>query len=242
MKMNKLFSSIAASAMVLTALAPAAVANAATGHPTAVSGSGVGAYTDGNLPMATSAAENVQDGSATAQSDASVKVIDGFLVLQSVPDFGFGTSVAGQTVPLYDFSDIAKNDGNQNGQLQVIDSRQSTPGAKDGMGFNVTAKLDNFTSSEAKPQKGGNFALTFGRITEEKSGSAFNLITDKDARAEEGATTPTTVLNALDKHSYGNHTFYYKANSNDAKLSVPDNTSAGSWTSVITWTLNGKAV
>ncbi|AXX64948.1 hypothetical protein DS830_05465 [Bombilactobacillus bombi] len=238
MKMNKLFSSIAASAMVLTALAPAAVANAASGNPMSANGSGVDPYT-GNAPlgkgMATSAAQNVQDGSATAESDASVNVIDGFLVLRAVPDFAFGVTAADQTISLFDNKSLKNHDGNKAGLLTVVDSRHSdgVTTTKDGMGFRLTAKMGSFTDGTNSSK---DFVLNLPSVNDNSKKYALNstataLVTDKE----------TNVVTAPEKASYGNHTFEFAGPNSGVTLDVPD-VAAGQYNATIDWTLYGKAV
>lgn len=240
MKMGKLFSSIATATMVLTTLAPVAVANAATGHSTNVAGNGVAeSESNGSLPMATSAEKDSQDSGqvATAKSDANVKVIDGFLVLNSVPDFGFGAAIAGSTVNLHDGNSMRRDDGNDQGKLEVIDSRTAT---KDN-GFTVNASIGEFANSKNEiytpsASTNGNFALTLKSIgVSANANSNFG-----------GESTITRTLNPNDqdslilqaaKSSRGTHTFQYRNASPDATLKVPDGVPSDEYSASITWKL-----
>lgn len=237
MKMNKLFSSIAASAMVLTALAPAAVANAASGHPTNVQGTGVGPYTNnGNLGMATSASANVTDGSATAQSDANVKVIDGFLVLQAVPDFGFGTAMAGsKDVRLIDGTSMRPDDGKPAGTVAILDSRNAATAAN---GFELKATVDEFTDSANQATPG--FVLNFDQFTEDKNADNTHLNTNPSIQIPADGKTSGQIINQ--KNTRGQHYFTYKGLGNQVTLAVPDKIPADQYSSTINWTLSAKAV
>ncbi|MCT6857024.1 MAG: WxL domain-containing protein [Bombilactobacillus mellis] len=238
MKMGKLFSSIATATMVLTTLAPAAVANAATGHATNVAGSGVAQeVSNGDLPMATSSTPNDSSGSATAQSDANVKVIDGFLVLNNVPDLGFGVAIAGNTVKLHDGNSMRDDDGNAQGILEVVDSRKTDS----ANGFTVTASLGQFTDSKNSAftagSDGSNFVLTlnpFGVQQYEQFGGEGT----KQAVLTAGDTTKNsgTVLQT-GKNSRGTHTFEYRKATDRATLSVPAAAKADEYSAAITWTL-----
>ena len=235
MKMGKLFSSIATATMVLTTLAPAAVANAATGHATNVAGSGVAQeVSDGDLPMATSSTPNDSSGSATAQSDANVKVIDGFLVLNNVPDLGFGVAIAGNTVKLHDGNSMRDDDGNAQGILEVVDSRKTDS----ANGFTVTANLGEFADSKNEAYKpgtdGSNFVLTLNRFGVQQK--EFGGETTLHAALTAGDSTAQSVVQA-GKNSRGTHTFEYQKTTDRATLSVPAAAKADEYSAAITWTL-----
>ena len=240
MKMGKLFSSIATATMVLTTLAPAAVANAATGHATNVAGSGVSEkVSNGSLPMATSSSKDDQTpaNSATAQSDANVKVIDGFLVLNNVPDLGFGVAIAGNTVKLHDGNSMRDDDGNAQGILEVVDSRKTDS----ANGFTVTASLGEFADSKNTTYNAGtdgpNFVLTlnpFGVQQHEQfggEGTEQAVLTAGDTAKNSGTVLQTG------KNSRGTHTFKYQKASDEATLSVPASAKADEYSAAITWTL-----
>ena len=235
MKMGKLFSSIATATMVLTTLAPAAVANAATGHATNVAGSGVAQeVSNGSLPMATSSTANDSTGSATAQSDANVKVIDGFLVLNNVPDLGFGVAIAGNTVKLHDGNSMREDDGNAQGVLEVVDSRN----ADSAKGFTVTANLGKFADSKNSEFNPGddapNFVLTLNRVgvQQKEFGGETTLLAELTA----GVSGAQNVVQA-GASSRGTHTFKYQSTTDNATLSVPAAAKADEYSAAITWTL-----
>lgn len=239
MKMGKLFSSIATATMVLTTLAPVAVANAATGHATNVAGSGVAQeISEGSLPMATSADKNDQTpgNSATAQSDANVKVIDGFLVLNSVPDLGFGAAIADSTVKLHDGNSMRRDDGNDQGNLEVIDSRTAKT---DDNGFTVTASLGDFANSKnvvyAPSTGGSNFILTLNRVGVSQTKDFHSEETNNGVNLTPGVSE-LPVLQA-GKGSHGTHTFQYRNSTADATLSVPAGVAADEYSASITWSL-----
>ena len=242
MKMGKLFSSIATATMVLTTLAPAAVANAATGHATNVAGSGVAQeVSNGDLPMATSSTANdTKSGSATAQSDANVKVIDGFLVLNNVPDLGFGVAIAGNTVKLHDGNSMRDDDGNAQGILEVVDSRDG----ENANGFTVTANLGKFAdskNSEFTPgTDGANFVLTLnhiGVLQHEQFGGEGTITESLTA----GDSAAKNVVQA-GTNSRGTHTFKYTKATDQATLSVPAAAKADEYSAAITWTLTPSAL
>ncbi len=245
MKMGKLFSSIATATMVLTTLAPAAVANAATGHATNVAGSGVAEkVSDGSLPMATSSSKDDQTpaNSATAQSDANVKVIDGFLILNSVPDLGFGVAIAGNTVNLHDGNSMRRDDGNDQGNLEVVDSRT----AAKANGFTVTANLGNFADSKNKVynQDGSatdNFVLTLNGVGVAQHKEFGAETTNGGLALTAGDSAVKTVLQA-GTNSRGTHTFHYRNSTPDATLSVPAGVAADEYSASINWSLAPSAL
>lgn len=244
MKMGKLFSSIATATMVLTTLAPVAVANAATGHATNVAGSGVAQeISEGSLPMATSSAKNDQTpgNSATAQSDANVKVIDGFLVLNSVPDLGFGVAMAGNTVKLHDGNSMRRDDGNDQGTLEVVDSRS----AESANGFTVTASLGQFANAQNVnfDNSKGNFVLTLNNVgvSQQNEFAAESTKGGLSLTAGDPSKNSGTVLQAASK-SRGTHTFVYKNTTDNATLSVPAGAEADEYSASITWSLAPVAI
>ena len=236
MKMGKLFSSIATATMVLTTLAPAAVANAATGHATNVAGSGVAQeVSNGDLPMATSSKANDSAGSATAQSDANVKVIDGFLVLNSVPDLGFGVAIAGNTVKLHDGNSMRRDDGNDQRTLEVVDSRKTDS----ANGFTVTASLGQFANTQNVnfDKSKGDFVLTLNDVGVAQNKEFGAESTNKGLSLTAGGTNNSgTVLQAA-KGSRGTHTFVYRNTTTDATLKVPEGAAADEYSASITWSL-----
>lgn len=250
MKMGKLFSSIATATMVLTTLAPAAVANAATGYNPGTKDNTT------SLPAATASGENENGGSATATSDASVNVIDGFLVLKSVPNFGFGVASPGSVATLNDFKKVGqgtpRTDGNESGQLVVLDTRHSTGQSTDpmdGMGFDLKVQLGQFksvsTGTAHNMTNDGNFAIDFNELYE--TGTSDNpLYIIGNTRAQETATAPgaandgsVEIVNAAKKKSGGTHTWNFS--NKDVNLEVPSKVSKGQYYAIMTWTLSGKA-
>lgn len=242
MKMGKLFSSIATATMVLTTLAPAAVANAATGYNPGTKDNTT------SLPAATASGENQNGGSATATSDASVNVIDGFLVLKAVPNFGFGVASPNSVATLNDFKKVGqgtpRTDGNESGQLVVLDTRHSSgnsTGAMDGMGFNLSVQVGKFTSLNSSSTRTGadKFSVDFNELYEVGTRTKPNplyIIGNKNAQEE--AADPTTIVSAKSQESGGTHTWNFS--NKDVNLEVP-NVSKGQWHATMTWTLAGNA-
>lgn len=247
MKMGKLFSSIATATMVLTTLAPAAVANAAEGYEPGTTNKTT------SLPAATASGENENGGSATATSDASVNVIDGFLVLKSVPNFGFGVASPNSVATLNDFRKVGqgtpRTDGNESGQLVILDTRHSTKqstDAMDGMGFNLKVKVGQFKSvsnGNAHAAGDGKFAIDFNELYE--TGTSQNplyIIGNKQAQettTSDSSDKGTMIINAANKKSGGTHTWNFS--NKDVNLEVP-NVSKGQYYATMTWTLGGDAV
>ncbi len=253
MKMGKLFSSIATATMVLTTLAPAAVANAATGYPVTNDGVSSTQSNSASLPAATNSSENSKEGSATATSDASVNVVDGYLILQSVPNFGFGAAVAGNYANLVNYNSAKQgvNDGNTDGLLTILDSRHSqaptpaTPTPQDGMGFNLSLQLGEFKHAgglggATAPTE--NFKLTFVKSAPNLQ-EQLNKNNTNSARLEvlpisiEEKSDAQSLINASGKTG-GNHT--WKFGGNDVNLYVPANAIKGQWYATMTWTLSAK--
>lgn len=130
-------------------LASAAVLAAVVGT------TGVVANADSTLPAATSTTKNDANGSVSGNSDATVKVEEGFLTLDAVPDMNFGltaqSKTANKNLPLINNQGLISDDGNDSGLLKVTDSRTSTSGEEGStttttMPWQLTATLGDFAN------------------------------------------------------------------------------------------------
>jgi len=278
---NVLVGSLAVSGMVLGALAPAMTAQAATttgsigtdGSVSHVDKTEIGQLSkpdNGQLAIAYESDLGAGDGIATATSNAAVKVVNGVLVLNEVPDFNFGSAVAGQTKDLVDNtrdSNAQGQDGNASGNLSVLESRQiSEDGTTNGAtGFDLTAQLGAFVdASTGKAQTvstKGNFVLnllpqsvTDGQnvITGLKTSAAALDASDTSATA---AKSVMSVSSATNKDAYkdGEYLASFKAADSTtgakagATLAIPNDIKASakgevsSLNAPITWTLTAKS-
>ncbi|WP_166667243.1 WxL domain-containing protein [Companilactobacillus nuruki] len=255
--------SLASAGMVLSLVAPALTAQAAqtsatVGTDGTVTGNTVadGKYalssTDKSLPngglaIAYDNGKTTDVGSATAESNANVKVINGLLVLDQVPDFGFGTAALGSTVNLNNnkYDDQATDSENASA-VKVIESRQNQPG------FTLGAQMTAFKSGSDSQA----FVMTLNPTDlVDDNGDNVSTVTGTSLKTDEaqitaGTTSDTTIAD-LAKGSYKNGTIsadYSKATS--AKLNLvtnpasnggdPSKASVKSYNSTITWTLTAK--
>lgn len=180
MKFNKssLLSSLAAAGMVLGALAPVVAQAAGTarddttftqdssklmlqndGTAATLAAADNPAYKNQTLAddFAYAANATVTDnysGSTSGVSDAVIKINSGFLTLNKVPDFNFGTAAAGETAKLVNNSGAIADDGNagyvdkngvtHDGVLSITDARETAAGKYDGTGYTLTVGLGQF--------------------------------------------------------------------------------------------------
>ena len=210
-----------------------------------ISATGTVAHAASTLPKSTSTTVNDSTGSATGKSDATVKVVSGYLTLDAVPDMNFGQTAQSETapseaLPLQDNQGIVDDDGNDSGLLKVTDSRpdKTADATAKTMPWQLTAQLGNFTAtnssstSTAVPTDGWAINL------EQKSGS--NTQDSMPALAQPALTaggSARQVLRATDTRGQGSTMVYYnKADS--ASLTMPANVKAGQYDAPITWTLN----
>lgn len=197
-------------------------------------------------------------GKASATSNANVKVISGVLVLDAVPNFGFGSGASGSTVSLNPGQATTGDgvDGNDNGILQVTDARaDQTSGATKG--FTLNAQMANFSnsSSETAVKNADGFVLNL---------KGQELLAGDGNSAATGATPITTVdgasitSNAKDTAVMAPAGGTYKVGTlkasfdkaDSASLYIPSgvatndtaNPSVQSLQSVITWTLDATPV
>ena len=215
-------------------LASAAVLAAVVGT------TGVVANADSTLPAATSTTKNDANGSVSGNSDATVKVEEGFLTLDAVPDMNFGltaqSKTANKNLPLINNQGLISDDGNDSGLLKVTDSRTSTSGEEGStttttMPWQLTATL-------------GDFANVDGTAVANLSDWAINL---KQTSGENpslyqpklvsGDKTQHRVMQSAQGTGYGSTSVYYNK-ANTASLDMGANVPAGQYDAPITWTLN----
>lgn len=205
----------------------------------------------GNLAIAYDGDGN--GGSAEAYSNAAVQVVSGVLVLDKVPDFNFGAAASGSVKGLEDNSKVNNAedaiDGNDEGTLQVIESREKTPG------FTLTASLGGFASKDTDGKDVAvdttdPFILHLAAAPLQLNGEDLkngNIdVTTQKADIETGASEASQVMNmAADTYKSGTYSTQFN-NSDLAKLTVPKGIGDGNTPSVkalhstITWNLTAK--
>lgn len=258
MKMNKLFTSLATSVMVLSTVAPVAVANAA-GETGGGETSGETEPTGDIDPLEPNYANkqyNAKTGYTHMYSNANVKVVDGVLALESVPSFGFGNAVAGHTKSAVNFKPSV---GDQNSVLSITESRHTGSGDTlvNGLGYNVFVSMSGFSDADK------NSTETFGSDKWQLDLPRINGYLDRqDANVHSAAVqlksnnSASTVVAMEQGKGYGVTDFDYKNDTSNIVLHVPktdDLTSslgptAGNkfktnhtYAATLTWTLNANA-
>lgn len=252
--------------MVLGAVAPAVTANAATttgkvdddGNVTAVDDlkTPQPAADNGGLAIAYDGGAD-QLGSATMDSNANVKIADGVLMLDAVPDFGFGTGAIGSKVNLQENKYDTQEDSNNNSAVRIIESRKSAAG------FNLDAAITGFSSSDATAAV-QPFELTLGKaalvdgdgnnVTTADTGSAAkdDLYTTEKSISGTDKDTPgekATILSlAKDQYKTGVINMSFAPEDKNVSLNLAsDKTLSGekptvkSYNAKITWTLTATA-
>ncbi|WP_125710450.1 WxL domain-containing protein [Companilactobacillus zhongbaensis] len=244
---NILVSSMALAGITLGALAPVTVQAATTGVGTVdgkFSALDKGKYVDLNKGEAAYATDSI---SANAHSEASVEVVSGFLSLDAVPDFSFGRAVEGKTANLLNGQSAIPNDGNQDGLLQVTESRKvggnpESPAAANA-GFTLSAQLGQFDNG-VKTSKDFKLNLTSQPLRSADDGAPAKSIMTSPVTLNASGAGKNILDVSSEKALFGTYKVLF--NSNDsASLFVPEGTSnengVSKWSGVITWTLNAKA-
>lgn len=220
-------------------LASAAVLAAVVGT------TGVVANADSTLPAATSTTKNDANGSVSGNSDATVKVEEGFLTLDAVPDMNFGltaqSKTANKNLPLINNQGLISDDGNDSGLLKVTDSRTSTSG-KEGstttttMPWQLTATLGDFVNVDGTAVANlSDWAINLKQTSgENTSGKMPSLYQPK---LVSGDNTQHRVMQSAQGTGYGSTSVYYNK-ANTASLDMGANVPAGQYDAPITWTLN----
>jgi len=275
---NVLVGSLASAGIVLGALAPAVSVQAAKTsgafdadgstltHVTDESKKDVGSLNDAGhgLAIAYDDSASVAEGTAptydkaTATSNANVNVISGVLVLDAVPNFGFGSGAAGSTVSLNPNQVTSGEgvDGNDKGLLQVTDAR-TAKGTNDTKGFTLNANLGNFKNAVAGDTStvNGADAFTLNLVGQELMGgdgksaaTGATAIKTNDAALTSDASDKAVMSPIGGSYKVGAlKVAFDKAES--ASLVIPGATggdtsapSSHALTSMITWTLDSTPV
>ncbi|MBJ7630532.1 WxL domain-containing protein [Weissella confusa] len=220
-------------------LASAAVLAAVVGT------TGVVANADSTLPAATSTTKNDANGSVSGDSDATVKVEEGFLTLDAVPDMNFGltaqSKTANKNLPLINNQGLISDDGNDSGLLKVTDSRTSTSGEEGStttttMPWQLTATLGDFANVDGTAVANlSDWAINLKQTSgENTSGKMPSLYQPK---LVSGDKTQHRVMQSAQGTGYGSTSVYYNK-ANTASLDMGANVPAGQYDAPITWTLN----
>lgn len=220
-------------------LASAAVLAAVVGT------TGVVANADSTLPAATSTTKNDANGSVSGNSDATVKVEEGFLTLDAVPDMNFGltaqSKTANKNLPLINNQGLISDDGNDSGLLKVTDSRTSTSGEEGStttttMPWQLTATLGDFANVDGTAVANlSDWAINLKQTSgENTSGKMPSLYQPK---LVSGDKTQHRVMQSAQGTGYGSTSVYYNK-ANTASLDMGANVQAGQYDAPITWTLN----
>ncbi|MCT0040520.1 WxL domain-containing protein [Weissella confusa] len=220
-------------------LASAAVLAAVVGT------TGVVANADSTLPAATSTTKNDANGSVSGNSDATVKVEEGFLTLDAVPDMNFGltaqSKTANKNLPLINNQGLISDDGNDSGLLKVTDSRTSTSGEEGStttttMPWQLTATLGDFANVDgAAVANLSDWAINLKQTSgENTSGKMPSLYQPK---LVSGDKTQHRVMQSAQGTGYGSTSVYYNK-ANTASLDMGANVPAGQYDAPITGTLN----
>ena len=220
-------------------LASAAVLAAVVGT------TGVVANADSTLPAATSTTKNDANGSVSGNSDATVKVEEGFLTLDAVPDMNFGltaqSKTANKNLPLINNQGLISDDGNDSGLLKVTDSRTSTSGEEGStttttMPWQLTATLGDFANVDGTAVANlSDWAINLKQTSgENTSGKMPSLYQPK---LVSGDKTQHRVMQSAQGTGYGSTSVYYNK-ANTGSLDMGANVPAGQYDAPITWTLN----
>ncbi|OJF03899.1 hypothetical protein BKY29_03550 [Weissella confusa] len=220
-------------------LASAAVLAAVVGT------TGVVANADSTLPAATSTTKNDANGSVSGNSDATVKVEEGFLTLDAVPDMNFGltaqSKTANKNLPLINNQGLISDDGHDSGLLKVTDSRTSTSGEEGStttttMPWQLTATLGDFANVDGTAVANlSDWAINLKQTSgENTSGKMPSLYQPK---LVSGDKTQHRVMQSAQGTGYGSTSVYYNK-ANTASLDMGANVPAGQYDAPITWTLN----
>ena len=206
---------------------------------------GVVANAASTLPAATSTTKNDAKGSVSGNSDATVRVQEGFLTLDAVPDMNFGltaqSKTANKNLPLINNQGLISDDGNDSGLLKVTDSRTSTSGEEGStttttMPWQLTATLGDFANVDGTAVANlSDWAINLKQTSgENTSGKMPSLYQPK---LVSGDKTQHRVMQSAQGTGYGSTSVYYNK-ANTGSLDMGANVPAGQYDAPITWILN----
>lgn len=178
------------------------------------------------------------------KSDVHINISEGFLSLDKVPDMNFGTaarSAKAQSFDLVNNEGLIADDGDNQGQLVVTDSRgYSDDPANDvdptTLPWSLFATMDNFknlNTGDESTNTGWAVALLQKQVANTE---------DKFPELLQPTLTPgqeELVMHANVNQGTGTSTALYKKDV-DAKLTMPANEVAGNWDAQITWRLQAE--
>ncbi|MCL0330824.1 WxL domain-containing protein [Apilactobacillus xinyiensis] len=196
----------------------------------------------------------------SGKSDAHINVINGYLVLETVPSLGF-EDVTGQegntkATSVKDNNTVLTTDSFYKGsqkptELYVLDARSGLQG---GYGYKVDAQLGNFgtytngtanpNTADAKLSNGDNVADKFnlnlsGRL-DQQPGDNSSKVTD-NVNLHSDSSNATVLTNSAKDKASGATKVSFGDNSNNGggqtTLEVPEGIQAGQYAAPITWTL-----
>lgn len=214
-------------------------------------------YMIDNTGRDTSQTANDVTGSTSATSHAQVRMEDGYLTLTGVPDLQFGSHIfnakADTKVNLVNnkinpTTVGTPNDGNDQGILEVIDSRPSSSaqaaGSTSALGYSVTAQLGSFTGGNVNGLSGWELDLKANAKDNGKwdansavTTNAEPVVNNAVKLTENGTAQP--VIEAAAGQGAGTMRVTYNT-ADTATLNVPAGAS-GTYSAPITWVLSAAA-
>ncbi|MCL0318952.1 WxL domain-containing protein [Apilactobacillus xinyiensis] len=221
---------------------------------------------DSSQPAKATANANMQgttDGtSVSGKSDAHINVINGYLVLETVPSLGF-EDVSGQegntkATSVKDNNTVLTTDSFYKGsqkptELYVLDARSGLD-KNGGYGYKVDAQLGNFgtyTNGTANPNTAdamvngknvaGQFDLNLSGRLDQQPGDNSSKVNDNANLTSDGNTSVNVLTNSATSQASGATKVSFGDNSNNGggqtTLEVPQGIQAGQYAAPITWTL-----
>lgn len=241
---------MALAGITLGALAPVTVQAAHTGVTFEKDGSAIPSEAGNNkVDLSKGASAYATDAQkADAESEASVQVVSGFLSLDAVPDFSFGRAVAGKTANLLNGQSVIDNDGNQEGLLQITESRNAsgtaTPPAGINNGFNLSAQLGSFSRTDGSTNDKFKLNLTSQPLRSVNDGSLVASLKSDAATLTSNGKSANILSATKEDNLMGSYKVLFNTN-DSASLFVPEDAktenAVSHWKGVITWTLSTGA-
>ncbi|TPR26242.1 hypothetical protein DY120_00665 [Apilactobacillus micheneri] len=189
-------------------------------------------YNNGS-PIDPSNSKNSSTDYAKKTSKATVKVVNGYLVLEAVPDFDFGIQTDNSSAMRANLF----GNGASNGQIAVSDSRNGN-----NNNWTLNASLGKFTSPDAgyTDNKANASDWTLNLNNTNSKNNQNNIIQTNPVSlkgSDDGNSNAKTVMQSSPGKNKGETTLDYASNSSQATLDMPGNLKVGTYNAPVYWSL-----
>ncbi|MCK8607128.1 WxL domain-containing protein [Apilactobacillus ozensis] len=197
---------------------------------------------------------NANGNSVSGRSDAHINVINGYLVLETVPSLGFedvsGQSGNNKSEKVIDHNTVLNSDSffkssEKPTDLYVLDARTGLTNGD--YGYTVNASLGNFgtyqngsTDTPSAVTNGDKFKLNLSGILDQEPSDNSSVVTNNVGLTSNNSSATVLTNNSRNRASGATKVRFDDTSKNGGgktSLEVPQDMPAGQYAAPITWTL-----